>query len=118
MGYQSGTRLQNYFDIARTSLGYSEYLNFNFQLVLFAQEYDDVPQTITFRRKKRALPFKVRTIHSPKQAHLFGIIIETIWIDFDWQHMFERVTKRLNCLDSPIKKSTEAIFSATVSKYA
>ena len=52
MGYQSGTRLQNYFDIARTSLGYSEDLNFNFQLVLFAQEYDDVPQTITFRRKK------------------------------------------------------------------
>ena len=39
-------------------------------------------------------------------------------VDFDWQHMFKRVKKRLYTFDSPIKKSTEAIFSATVSKYA
>ena len=39
-------------------------------------------------------------------------------VDFDWQHMFERVKTRLNCFDSPIKKSTEAIYYATVSKYA
>ena len=39
-------------------------------------------------------------------------------VDFDWQHMFKRVKKCLNSYNSPIKKSTEAIFSATVSKYA
>jgi len=39
-------------------------------------------------------------------------------VDFDWQHMFQRVNKHWNSFDSPIKKSTEAIFSATVSKYA
>ena len=39
-------------------------------------------------------------------------------VDFDWQHMFKRVKKRLNSFDSPIKKSTEAISYATVSKYA
>ena len=37
-------------------------------------------------------------------------------VDCDWQHMFKRVKKRLNSFDSPIKKSTEAIFSATMSK--
>ena len=39
-------------------------------------------------------------------------------VDFDWQHMFTYVTEHLNNFDSPIRKSTEAISYATVSKYA
>ena len=39
-------------------------------------------------------------------------------VDFDWQHMFTYVTEHLNNFNSPIKKSTEAISYATVSKYA
>ena len=31
-------------------------------------------------------------------------------VDFDWQHMFERVKERLNCLDSPIKSQQKQFF--------
>ena len=39
-------------------------------------------------------------------------------VDFDWQHMFERVKERVNYFRLTNQKSTEAKFSATVSKYA
>ena len=31
-------------------------------------------------------------------------------VDFDWQHMFKRVKKRLNSFDSPIKKVNRSNF--------
>ena len=39
-------------------------------------------------------------------------------VDSDWVHMFTHVTEHLNNTALPIKKSTEAISYATVSKYA
>ena len=39
-------------------------------------------------------------------------------VDSDWVHIFIHVTVHLKNTDSPIKKSTEAISYATVSKYA
>ena len=78
---------------------------------------------MTFHEQLRFVGKKSVTIQSTHNT--FTKASTSVWnnfrdhlVDFDWQHMFERVTERLNCLDSPIKKSTEAIFSATVSKYA
>ena len=81
--YQSGTRPQNYFCnlyIARTPLGHSEdnilkVSTLNFRSSKWWRSTNNYVSS-----EKRTLPFWVRTTYSLKQAHLFGIILETIWL--------------------------------------
>ena len=81
--YQSGTRPQNYFYnlyIARTSVGHSEdnilkVSTLNFRSSKWWRSTNNYVSS-----EKRTLPFWVRTTYSLKQAHLFGIILETIWL--------------------------------------
>ena len=81
--YQSGTRPQNYFYnlyIARTSLGHSEDNILKFPTLNFRSKKWWRSTNNYVSSEKRTLPFWVRTTHSLKQAHLFGIILETIWL--------------------------------------
>ena len=119
--YQSGTRPQNYFYklyIARTLLGHSED-----NILKSPTLNSSLKNMMTFHEQLRFVGKKNVTILSTH--NILTQASTSVWnnswdhlVDFDWQHMFKRVKKRLNSFDSPIKKSTEAIFSATVSKYA
>ena len=119
--YQSGTRPQNYFYklyIARTLLGHSED-----NILKSPTLNSSLKEMMTFHEQLRFVGKKNVTILSTHNT--LTQASTSVWnnsrdhlVDFDWQHMFQRVNKHWNSFDSPIKKSTEAIFSATVSKYA
>ena len=74
-------------------------------------------QTSTSVRKKELLSSKY-ALHIFTDKHICRNNFRDHLVDSDWVHMFTHVTEHLNNTDSPIKKSTEAISYATVSKYA
>jgi len=119
--YQSGTRPQNYFYnlyIARTSPGHSED-----NILKFPTLNSSLKEMMTFHEQLRFVGKKNVTILSTH--NILSKASTSVWnnyrdhlVDFDWQHMFQRVNKHWNSFDSPIKSQQKQFLLLLCQKYA
>ena len=103
-GYQYDSRQINYIHTARTTLGHSDTRTTKPSSPLFAKK-----KKFTFHEQLRFVGKK--NVTSLSTHNTLTRASTSVWnksrdhlVDFDWQHMFKRVKKRLNTFDSPIKK--------------